>query len=130
MVRKIKLLFLRFLFAFAKPLPAARIKIEEAMVQLAWSIRLSDAKAEKLSAYEAWSKPENIAARRKIEEEEAPKALEAGLKLKAMIRELQGLPLEDPPLPEEATLPLWMRAQSESMVRAYLRHKQMGLIEE
>lgn len=124
MFRKLKIYLHYFLASFGSPNQSRKEKAEASEEQiLRWQIKLTDRSEEKLAAYKEWSNPKNIAERRRIEAEEAPKALARGLALKKAIREAQGLPLEDPPLPPQESLPLWMRGQSESTTRAMLRQQ-------
>lgn len=64
--------------------------------------------------------PEEIAKRQAEYHETFAKATESGLRLKKKIRAELGLPEDDPPLPDP--LPLEMKGQSESTIRAMLRH--------
>ncbi len=110
--------------SFSKILPRKEMtgsKLEEEAK--AWRIKTSSYRDKWKQEYIEWSKPENIAARLKQYEEEAPKALERGLKMKEQIRKDLNIPLEDPPLPKE--LSKEMRGQSESTIRAMLRQESM-----
>lgn len=75
----------------------------------------------RLNFYKEWSDPENIKERLEKFAAEAEESLKKSLELKRAIREAQGLPLEDPPLPE--VLPQHMRGQAESTIRRMLAHE-------
>lgn len=118
----LKSLIISLFASFSKPI---REKDDEAAeyeekIQ-GWLIQLSDRREIKRQAAIEWSKPENIEARRKIEAEEAPKALELGRKMAAKIRAEFNLPDEEPLVPEN--LPPHMKNQSRSTVLAMLRHE-------
>lgn len=65
--------------------------------------------------------PEAIADRKALYDATFAAATEAGLQLKKQIRAELGLPDDDPPLPDP--LPKEMKGQSESTIRAMLRHE-------
>lgn len=90
---------------------------------LAEAINKDKRAAARRRQYEEWSKPENIALRLEEFVAAAEKARENGEALKKLIRQAQGLPLEDPPLPPLEKLPKEMRGQSESTIRAWLRQQ-------
>lgn len=124
-MRFLKLLLFRIMASFSAPIREEKVsrEIRHEERQKSWRITLSDRRQEKLAAYIEWSKPENIAARMEKFKAEEAAAIEAGLKLKASIRQSQGLPLDDPPLPPVEELPKEMRGQAESTIRAMLRQK-------
>lgn len=77
--------------------------------------------AEKMRKFKEWVLPEEIAKRLAIWQIEAEEAKQKGIELKKAIREAQGLPLDDPELPDP--LPKHMQGQSESTIRAMLRQE-------
>lgn len=120
----IKALAIRLLSSFYKPSLVDVEKMDDAvrLEQAAKTqIGLSDRSQIKMEAITEWSKPENIALRLDEFERQSEKAIEAGRQLSIMIRTALGMPLEDPPLPDP--LPEHLIGQSESTIRAFLRHE-------
>ena len=116
-------LYLKFFFAsFARP-NRTKVIAESRLEQIkdGWIITLTDRSEEKRRAYKEWSSPENIAKRRAIEAEEAPKALEAGRKAAAKLREELGIPEDAPLIPDP--LPDRFKGQQPSTIRMMMRHE-------
>lgn len=102
--------------------PADMGKIAASIAQVEASI-MNKARydAEKMRKFKEWVLPEEIAKRLAIWQVEAEEAKQKGIELKKAIREAQGLPLDDPELPDP--LPKHMQGQSESTIRAMLRQE-------
>ncbi len=124
MIRKIKCLLFYLLSAFSKPVRAIKHleeRREEAVQKV--EVHLTDRSEYKAEFIREWVKPENVAARIKKLEEEAPAALARAKEMSKAIREQFGLPEEDPPLPPDDELPKHMRGQQASTIRAMLRQE-------
>lgn len=115
---KIKFWFWSILAAFSGGRAAFKEKALACQIQPGWLITLSDKTQEKKEFMNEWIKPENIEARRKKHEEEAPKALE---RAKKMLEEMDAPIL--PPLPPREEIPEEWRNQPESTIRALIRQK-------
>jgi hypothetical protein len=112
----------KILSSFSKPIVDKDIEAreeEECLKQA--QISLSQKKERDVEYYKEWVKPENIEARKRLQVEQALEALENGVALRKKIREAQGLPYDDPPLPDP--IPEHMQGQAESTIRRMLAHE-------